>query len=179
LADLQLIRSLVQESGDTVLQLAISIGEESGLRISETCNLRTSDVDLEKQQFFIQLPTKTRVERFAPFHDRTRDALVAWLAKRPAADHDYLFTGTDDIPLRKHTLRLRLNRLLCGPGKLKQFSYHRLRHTAASKVYPEMDPLSVMKTFGWTSERVMAGYTRLLPESLAVPHCLYPRVEPD
>jgi hypothetical protein len=29
-----------------------------------------------------------------------------------------------------------------------------------------MDPLSVMKTFGWTSERVMAGYTRILPESL-------------
>lgn len=29
-----------------------------------------------------------------------------------------------------------------------------------------MDPLSVMKTFGWTSERVMAGYARLLPESL-------------
>ena len=166
LTDLQLIRSLVLESGDPVLQLAIAIGEESGLRISETCNLLTSDVDLEKQQFFIQLPTKTRVERFAPFHDRTRDALVAWLAKRPAADHDYLFTGTGDIPLRKHTLRLRLNRLLCGPGKLKQFSYHRLRHTAASKVYPAMDPLSVMRTFGWTDEKVMAGYTRLLPESL-------------
>jgi integrase/recombinase XerD len=166
LADLQLIRSLVQESGDPVLQLAITIGEESGLRISETCNLRISDVDLEKQQFFIQLPTKTRVERFAPFHDRTRDALITWLAKRPVADHDFLFTGTNNIPLRKHTLRKRLNRLLCGPGKLKEFSYHRLRHTAASKVYPSMDTLGVMSTFGWTSPRVMAGYTRLLPESL-------------
>jgi integrase/recombinase XerD len=166
LADLRLIRSLVQKSGDPELQLAIAIGEESGLRISETCNLRISDVDLEKQQFFIQLPTKTRVERFAPFHDRTREALVVWLAKRPAAQHEYLFTGTNNIPLRKHTLRKRLNRLLCGPGKLNQFSYHRLRHSAASKVYPEMDALSVMETFGWTSPRVMAGYTRLLPESL-------------
>ena len=136
-ADLQLIRSLVQESGDPVLQLAIAIGEESGLRISETCNLRIPDVDLEKQQFFIQLPTKTRVERFAPFHNRTRDALIGWLAKRPTANHDFLFTGTNDIPLRKHTLRLRLNRLLCGPGKLKQFSYHRLRHNAASRVPPQ------------------------------------------
>ena len=34
-ADLQLIRLLVLESGDPVLQLAIAIGEESGLRISE------------------------------------------------------------------------------------------------------------------------------------------------
>jgi len=165
-AELQLIRSLVQESRDPVLQLAVAIGEESGLRISETCNLRLSDVDLEKQQFFIRLPTKTRIERFAPFHNRTKDALIAWLAKRPAVDHDFLLTGTNDIPLRKFTLRLRLNRLLCGPGKLEQFSFHRLRHTAASKVYPSMDALSVMNTFGWTSERVMAGYTRLLPESL-------------
>jgi hypothetical protein len=29
-----------------------------------------------------------------------------------------------------------------------------------------MDPLSVMKTFGWSDPKVMAGYTRLLPESL-------------
>ena len=29
-----------------------------------------------------------------------------------------------------------------------------------------MDTLSVMNTFGWTSERAMAGYTRLLSEDL-------------
>jgi integrase len=164
--ELQLIRSLVEESGDLTLQLAIAIGEESGLRISEVCNLKISDVDLEKQHLFVGLPTKTRVERYAPFHTRTKNALIAWLNQRPAADHDFLLTGTGDIPLRKHTLRLRLNRLLCGPGKLDRFSFHRLRHTAASKVYPAMDPLGVMKTFGWQSEKVMQGYTRLLPETL-------------
>jgi integrase/recombinase XerD len=164
--ELQLIRSLIEATGDLRLQLAIAIGEESGLRISEVCNLRISDVDLEKQQLFVRLPNKTNTERFAPFHTRTKNALVAWLDQRPAADHDFLLTGTGNIPLRKHTLRLRLNRLLCGPGKLDKFSYHRLRHTAASKVYPSMDPLGVMTTFGWKSEKVMAGYTRLLPESL-------------
>jgi integrase/recombinase XerD len=157
---------LVKESGDLALQLAIAIGEESGLRISEVCNLRISDVDLEKQQFFVRLPNKTKTERFTPFHTRTKDALVAWLKKRPLVDHDFLMTGTKDIPLRKHTLRRRLNRLLCGPGKLDGFSFHRLRHTAATKVYPAMDPLGMMQTFGWKSEKVMQGYTRLLPETL-------------
>ena len=164
--EIQLIRSLVEGSGDPTLQLAIAIGEESGLRISEVCNLRISDVDLEKQQFFVRLPNKTKTERFTPFHTRTKDALVAWLKKRPSVDHDFLITGTKDIPLRKHTLRLRLNRLLCGPGKLDKFSFHRLRHTAASKVYPIMDSLGIMTTFGWKSEKVMQGYTRLLPENL-------------
>lgn len=165
-AEIQLIRSLVEESGDPVLQLAIAIGEESGLRISEVCNLRMSDIDIEKQQLFVRLPNKTSTERFSPFHTRTRKALIAWLDQRPAVDHDFLLTGTDDIPLRKHTLRLRLNRLLCGPDKLDRFSFHRLRHTAASRVYPAMDPIGVMNTFGWKSEKVMQGYTRLLPETL-------------
>jgi hypothetical protein len=29
-----------------------------------------------------------------------------------------------------------------------------------------MDTLGIMNTFGWSDPRVMAGYTRLLPESL-------------
>jgi len=46
------------------------------------------------------------------------------------------------------------------------FSFHRLRHTAASKVYPAMDPLSVMHIFGWESQKVMQGYTRLRPQTV-------------
>jgi integrase len=164
--EMELIRSLVEESGDLVLQLAIAIGEESGLRISEVCNLRMSDFDLEKQEFFVRLPTKTRTERLAPFHNRTKGALLAWLNKRPVVDHDFLLTGTGDIPLRKHTLRSRLNRLLNGPGKLSNFSFHRLRHTAASRVYPSMDSSGIMRTFGWTSEKVMQGYARIPTQAL-------------
>lgn len=165
-SEMQTIRSAVKESGDPVLQLAIAIGEESGLRISEVCNLRLSDVDMEKQQLFVRLPNKTNTERYSPFHNRTKAALAAWLEKRPAVDHDFLLTGTNDIPLRKHTLRLRLNRLLCGAGKLEQFSFHKLRHYAASLVYPAMDPLGVMKTFGWKSEKVMQGYTQVASQAL-------------
>ena len=164
--DLQIIRALVEEAGDLALPLAIAIGEEAGLRLSEVCNLRLADVDLEKQQLFIRLPNKTTTERFAPFHNRAKAALIAWLKERPEVGHDYLFVGTKGIPLRKHTLRLRLNRVLCGPGKLDKFSFHRLRHNAASTVYPSMDALGILQTFGWKSEKVMGGYTRVLPETL-------------
>jgi len=164
--EMALIRSLIEAGGDPALTLAVAIGEEAGLRISEVCNLRLDDVDIEGQSLFIRLPNKTNTERFAPFHNKTRDAYIEWLSHRPAVGHDFLFTGRSGAPLRKWTLRTVLNRLLCGTDKLDSFSFHRLRHTAASRVYPAMDALSVMSTFGWKSEQVMQGYTRLLPESL-------------
>jgi integrase len=164
--DLALIRSLTQDSADLCVRLAVAIGEESGLRISEVCNLHLSDVDIEKQHLFVRLPNKTKRERLSPFHNRVKEALDAWLKERPLVGHDFLLVGTGGIPLRLHTLRSRLNKLLCGPGKLDAFSFHRLRHTAATKVHPYMDAYSVMQTFGWQSEKVMQGYTRLLPEAV-------------
>jgi site-specific recombinase XerD len=163
--EMEQIRTLAEQSGDLRLCLAIAIGEESGLRISEICNLRLQDIDLEKYRLFVRLPNKTNRERFASFHTRTRTLMIRWLGERADVEHDFLFTGWRDRPLRKHTLRLLTNRALCGESKLKSFSYHRLRHTAASRVYPAMDPLSVMHTFGWESQKVMQNYTRLLPQT--------------
>jgi site-specific recombinase XerD len=160
------IRALAEQSGDLRLCLAIALGEESGLRISEICNLRLTDIDLEKRRLFVRLPNKGNRERCTSFHDRTRTLLVRWLGERIDGEHDFLFTGWREGPLRKHTLRILTNRALCGEGTLASFSYHRLRHTAASKVYPAMDPLSVMHTFGWESQKVMQGYTRLLPATV-------------
>jgi integrase len=105
--ELQLIHSLIEETGDLRLQLAIAIGEESGLRISEVCNLRLSNVDLEKQQLFVRLPNKTNTERYAPFHTRAKNALAAWLnelaraiieasrgsGNSPSVPHDIDFEG--------------------------------------------------------------------------------------
>lgn len=164
--ELKLILSLIEGSKSQVLKTAIAIGLESGLRISEVCNLRLSDLDMERQTLFVRLPTKTRVERLAPFHNRAKHELTLWLKTRPSVEHDYLLTGITGIPLRKHMLRSRLNTLLCGEGKLARFSFHRLRHTAASRVSPSMDAYSIMRTFGWTSERVMQNYAQLLPETL-------------
>lgn len=158
-AELARIRSMVKN--DALLRLAVEIGVESGLRISETCNLRTTDYDLERQHFFVRLPTKTRSERYVPFATRTKNALQAWIKQRPTASHDYLLVGRDNKPLRKYTLRNRLKNLLRGAEGLDRFSYHRLRHTASSAAYPAMDVPSLMKTFGWQSQSVMQGYTKV------------------
>jgi integrase len=163
-AELVTIRSLVKD--DPQLKLAVEIGSESGLRISEVANLRVEDVDLERQVLFVRLPTKTRVERYVPFHDRTREALESWLKLRPDTDHNFLFVGRDNRPLRKYTLRLKLNSIVCGPGGLSEFSFHRLRHTAASAVHPALDAESIKKTFGWQSNDGVQTYTLVSPRSI-------------
>jgi len=71
--EMEEIRTLAEQSGDIRLCLAIAIGEESGLLISEICNLRLHDVDLEKYRLFVRLRNKTSRERFASFHTRTPD----------------------------------------------------------------------------------------------------------
>ncbi len=162
--DLTTIRSLVKD--DSQLKLAVEIGAESGLRISEVVNLRLEDVDLDRQVLFVRLPTKTRVERYVPFHSRTREALESWLKLRPETDHNFLLVGRNDRPLRVYTLRLMLNQLVCVPGGLTKFSFHRLRHTAASAVHPALDVESIKKTFGWQSNNGMQTYTAVDPRSV-------------
>jgi site-specific recombinase XerD len=164
--EMKVISSLVEASGDPQLKLALAIGSESGLRISEVCNLRLSDIELVQQQIFVRLPNKTRQERLVPFHVRTQVACGEWLRQRPEVAHDFVFVDSRGNPMRKHTLRSRFNRLLTGPGKLASWSFHRLRHVAATALYPAMDTTGVMKTLGWRSERVMQGYTRLSTEDL-------------
>ena len=166
LEELALIRSLVDASGDLQLKLAIEIGAHSGLRIGEVANLRISDFDLKRQQFFVRLPTKTRIERLVPFHTRTKYALVAWLKQRPAVGHDYLFVCGDSRPMRKYTLRLHLERVLCGSGRLDAFSFHRLRHTAATSIHPALNMAGLMQTFGWKNHRVAQGYTQVDPTAV-------------
>ena len=94
-----MIRSLAEASGNPQLKLAIAIGQESGLRIREVCNLRHCDIDLDKQELFVRLPNKTRTERYSPFHKRTTEALGLWLSARPALNHDFVFIGTRSAPL--------------------------------------------------------------------------------
>jgi integrase len=159
--ELRQINSLLAASGDFLLQLAVAIGLEAGLQISEVCELRLSDVDRKKQCLRVRISNRTRGERIALFHRKTRKALAAWLRERPKVEHDYLLTANGGVPMRKHVLRSRLVKALCGPGKLTEFAFRRLAQTAAARVAPEMDNLSLMANFGWRSQSPIDQLRRL------------------
>lgn len=165
--DMALIWKLLDDHGDIQLQLAVALGQEAGLRISEVSNLRLEDINRESQEVFVRLPTKTGVERFAPFHSRTKVLLENWLTERGERRHDHVLVAPRGGPLHKYNLRKRLNNVLCGPGKLEKFSFHRLRAKAATTVARGgADMGSVMKLFGWRNPAVAAQYIKYLPEDV-------------
>jgi integrase/recombinase XerD len=166
--ELKLIWQVLEANGDLNLMVAVSLGEHSALRIGEACNVRISDLNLDQgQEVLIRLPVKTQQEHVVPISDRTKQLVIQLLAQRGQYDHDFLLTTPNGIPMSKFNLRKRLNRLLCGPGKLAKFSFHRLRHRAATAMHRAgADTTTVMRTFGWRNPSVAQNYIEVLPAEI-------------
>ena len=62
---------------------------DTGCRVGGLVGLRLADIDLVKR--LAKLTEKGVKTRLAPFSEPTGAALAAWLAVRPACDHDFVF----------------------------------------------------------------------------------------
>lgn len=135
---------ILGERGDALSRLAVAIGEEGGLKISETCNLHLPDVDQKRQRLFVRLPNKTMVERWVPYHEKTRRCLEEWLKERDnSCGHDFLFHNKLGKPLTHFALWGHLRTIFDGYHTKKGrsygevfvgFKYHRLRHSMATRL---------------------------------------------
>jgi site-specific recombinase XerD len=165
---------ILGERGSALTRAAVAIGEESGLRINETCNLRLPDVDQKAQRLFVRLPNKTNIERSVPFHEKTRRYLAEWLKERDSScGHDYLFHNRERGPLSPNVLWAYLRTIFDGYKSrkaetyeevFKGFEYHRFRHTMTSRLASAgADAATLMALGGWRSWEGMQGYVRILP----------------
>ncbi|PSH02814.1 MAG: hypothetical protein CXZ00_15565 [Acidobacteria bacterium] len=143
--------------------MRLAIGEETGLRLGEVCNLRVQDINLEMQTVLVGLPNKTMRERTALFHEKTRKYFEAWMAERdPNCGHDFLLHNNRGGRCTQTTIHLEFRRVLCiweRTGKTKAndtgldtFNFHRLRHTMASRlVNGGADAAAIMSQGGWVA----------------------------
>jgi type 1 fimbriae regulatory protein FimB len=166
----------LDKHGTLQQKLAVALGEEAGLRISEVCNLRISDIDMQGRRIFVRVPNKIDSERWALFHMKTSKLLCQWLRKRnPECGHDFLFVNARNRPLTLNRLAEQLRRVLAGgkpepPGSNlaeapDYFTFHRLRHTLASRLANKgLDPAVIMDILGWKSYRMVQQYVRLQPQ---------------
>lgn len=165
-AELLLIWKLLEADGDKALMAAVAFGQESGCRISEVAALRVSRLDLLKQEALVRL-SKTGIEHLVPFHTKAKRCLADWLDVRGEREHDFVFIGPSGKPMSKQTLRKRLNRVLCGEGKLSVFSFHRLRAYAATTLAKgKSDVLSIARTIGWQDLKSAQQYIELDTDDL-------------
>jgi integrase len=166
----------LDKRGTLQQKLAVALGEEAGLRISEVCNLRISDIDMQGHRVFVRVPNKTDSERWALFHRKTRRLLGQWLSKRdPECGHDFLFLNSLNRPLNADRLANQLRRVLAGgkpasrdgrqTGTSDHFTFHRLRHTLASRLAEKgLSPAVIMNLLGWKSYSMFLHYSHLHPQ---------------
>lgn len=165
--EMTMLWQAVLESEDLPLILAFAIGEESGLRIGEACNIRLSDIDLDSQKIFVRLPTKNKRTRSVPFHDKVKKYLGLWLQKRdPSCTHDNLL---HTVMLARHntgSLGEYFRKVMAKkPGP--HFLFHRLRHTWATRlVNNDMEVAVLQELGGWVSLKSVEWYAKIRPETV-------------
>jgi len=101
-----------------------------GLRVSELCGMRLSDIDLVGRSVYVRR-LKNSLSTQHPLFDAELPALMRWLKVRRRwreADSDWLFLSQKGGPLSRHQVRLLLRRY----GELGGVSIsaypHMLRH---------------------------------------------------
>jgi integrase len=167
--DLKFIWNIVEERNRLSLLLAMAIGEECGLRVGEVCNIRLSDIDSVKQTVFVRLPTKNMGVRTVPFHDKVAALLPLWLSQRaPDCTHDHLLHSVKLAAFTSSSLDLKFRKLFKNhPAPANGFSFHRLRHTWATRLMNGGMELAVlMHLGGWKDWTSMRRYIKVLPSTI-------------
>jgi site-specific recombinase XerD len=121
---------------------------QTGIRISELCELRLSDIDLEAGTLMVRLG-KGMAARTIELEKKGIRATKTWLQARPATHFDHLFLNRDEEPLKEWGVRDLLNKYCEQAGITKRITPHSLRHTFASyKAQSGVSPFQLKEWLG-------------------------------
>jgi integrase/recombinase XerC len=132
----------------------------TGLRASELCGLKLSDLELSERRGRLHVRGKGDKARTVPLNAGVREALREWLSVRPAAADDRLFIGRRG-PLTPSGVWRIVTKLARRAG-LEDVHPHALRHTFATRLLREAgaDLVTVAELLGHESVNTTARYTR-------------------
>ncbi|WP_184663584.1 site-specific tyrosine recombinase XerD [Texcoconibacillus texcoconensis] len=107
----------------------------TGLRVSELCDLKLSDVHL--QMGFIRCVGKGNKERIIPLGKMAQEALSTYLSRGrgiliKGKDHDFLFVNQHGRPISRQGFWKVLKKLAQGARIEKTLTPHTLRHSFAT-----------------------------------------------
>jgi len=164
---------LLKERGNPMVRLAVALGEEAGLRISELARVKLQNMDIAGRRVFVRNPTKNKKERWAQFSAKTVECYAEWMKERdPECGHDSLFYNTRKQPPSPATLRREMKLVLLKENKGKklhdtgfgEWSTHRLRHSMASNLLNAgADASVIMAQGGWSSLEAASSYLKVDP----------------
>lgn len=138
---------------------------DSGVRVSELCNLTIGDCEVERGRLHIA-HGKMDKERFVIVGQRTRRALWRYLTTRDAKADAALFTSTRGGPMLRNSLTQILQRIGTRAGVMPA-NPHRFRHTFAINFLRNGgDVLTLQMLLGHESLAMVRNYVKLASTDL-------------
>ena len=136
-----------------------------GLRVSELCSLKRSDIDLENKIFHVRR-LKGCDHGVHDFYNGESVAIRAWLAKRegmnPPANVEELFISERRRPLSRVTVFMMLRQVAAAAGlEHLQVHPHMLRHSTGYALIQKADVRVVQDYLGHKSISSTVRYTKL------------------
>ena len=145
---------------------------DTGIRVSELCNLKTSDVDLANG--YLRVMGKGSKERYVPIGAKLTKALLKYLMTHGPEGCDSFFVTYDGRPLVKK----RVQDLIKSYGKKADIktrcSPHTFRSTSAVLYLRNGgDPFSLQKRLGHSSLTMTRRYSVLADSDVRAQHLKY------
>jgi integrase/recombinase XerD len=148
----------------------------SGLRISEVCGLRVSDID--SKRMLLHIRGKGGRDRYVPLPERALTTLRQyWVADKLTLSNDPqrqpLFPGQQpDVAVSAAAVRTNLHKAASKAKLTKRVTPHVLRHTFATHLLELGTDLRVIQMLlGHASIRTTVRYTRVTDKHLARTQC--------
>jgi integrase/recombinase XerD len=131
-----------------------------GLRISETCRLKPTDIDSKRMLIHVRLG-KGGKDRYVMLSPRLLEVLRAYWTTRPSSE--WLFPGRDPKrPLSEEAVRQVLTTASKKVGIKKKVTPHLLRHCFATHLLEAGKDIRVIQVLlGHSSIRTTAHYTQV------------------
>jgi site-specific recombinase XerD len=124
---------------------------QTGLRVSELCDLTLNDIDLANKTLFVR-SGKGMSARSIELEKKGIQAIKSWLTIRPQTGGVHLFLNRDNEPLGERGVQKLLAKYCQLAGITKRISPHSLRHTFASfKAEAGVSPFQLQRWLGHSS----------------------------
>ena len=155
---LALYRKQAEIQGDPVRTILLLL-PETGMRISELCELEISNISHQQGIRGFLFRGKGQKERFVPFNSKATVLVNAYL-KKVGDDDGWLFQGYKGTPIRPDSVRkFTRNMAKTYPEQLGGLCPHQLRHTFATKALKGgMDLRTLQAILGHKNIQTTAKY---------------------
>jgi site-specific recombinase XerD len=141
---------LAQAGGNPRNYCILQLFLQTGVRVSELCDLRLEDIDLQGRTVTVR--GKGQKERVIELERKGLEALKNYLKSRPTSLDDHLLLNKDGGPLSERMVRKLVAKYRTRAGIHKQASCHSLRRTFATyKAARGVSPFQLKEWLGHES----------------------------